>query len=57
MGVLYISYAKQAGYTVISTSSPHNFDLLKAAGADYVFDHSDPSTLEKIRNLFPIDYW
>ncbi|KAF2818910.1 GroES-like protein [Ophiobolus disseminans] len=57
MGSLSISYAKQAGYTVISTSSPHNFDLLKACGADHVFDHSDPSTIEKVRDLFPIDYW
>jgi len=57
MGSLSISYAKQAGYTVISTSSPHNFDLLKACGADHVFDHSDPATVEKIRDLFPIDYW
>lgn len=57
MGSLSISYAKQAGYTVISTSSPHNFDLLKACGADYVFGHSDPTTVTKVRNLFPIDYW
>lgn len=57
MGSLSISYAKQAGYTVISTSSPHNFDLLKSVGADYIFDHSDPSTVDKIRALFPIDYW
>lgn len=57
MGSLSISYAKQSGYTVISTSSPHNFDLLKACGADYIFDHSDPATVGKIRDLFPIDYW
>ncbi|KAF2028354.1 GroES-like protein [Setomelanomma holmii] len=57
MGSLSISYAKLAGYIVISTSSSHNFDLLKACGADYVFDHSDPSTIEAIRDLFPIDYW
>lgn len=57
MGSLSISYAKQAGYTVISTSSSHNFDLLKACGADYIFDHSDPDTVRKIRNLFPVDYW
>jgi NADPH:quinone reductase-like Zn-dependent oxidoreductase len=54
MGSLSISYAKLAGYTVISTSSPHNFDLLKACGADYI---SDPATIQAIRNLFPIDYW
>ena len=57
MGSLSISYAKLAGYTVIRTSSPHNFDLLKACGADYIFDHSDPATVNKIRDLFPIDYW
>lgn len=57
MGSLSISYAKQAGYTVISTSSPHNFDLLKACGADYIFDHSDPDTVSKIHDLFPVDYW
>ncbi|KAH7128257.1 chaperonin 10-like protein [Dendryphion nanum] len=57
MGSLSISHAKQAGYTVISTSSPHNFDLLKSLGADYVYDHSDPDTIPKIRDLFPIDYW
>lgn len=57
MGSLSITYAKQAGYTVISTSSPHNFDLLKFLGADHIFDHSDPATVEKIRDLFPIDYW
>lgn len=57
MGSLSISYAKQAGYTVVSTSSPHNFDLLKSLGADHVFDHSDPETIDKIRDLFPIDYW
>jgi NADPH:quinone reductase-like Zn-dependent oxidoreductase len=57
MGSLSISYAKQAGYTVISTSSPHNFDLLKSCGADHIFDHSDPATIDEIRELFPIDYW
>jgi NADPH:quinone reductase-like Zn-dependent oxidoreductase len=57
MGSLSISYAKQAGYTVVSTSSPRNFDLLKSLGADHTFDHSDPATVEKIRDLFPIHYW
>lgn len=57
MGSLSISYAKQAGYTVISTSSPHNFNLLKSLGADHIFDHGDPDIVQKIRDLFPIDYW
>ncbi|KUJ20150.1 GroES-like protein [Mollisia scopiformis] len=57
MGALSICYAKLAGYTVISTSSPHNFPLLKDLGADYIFDRSDNSTVSKIKELFPIDYW
>jgi NADPH:quinone reductase-like Zn-dependent oxidoreductase len=57
MGALSISYAKAAGYTVISTSSPHNFSLLHSLGADHVFDHSDAATIASIRKLFPIDYW
>ena len=57
MGSLSISYAKQAGYTVISTSSLHNFDLLKSHGADHVFDHRDPMSVSRIRALFPIHYW
>lgn len=57
MGSLSISYAKHAGYTVISTASPHNFDILKTCGADYIFDHNDPTSVEKIRSLFPIHYW
>ncbi|KAF3051885.1 hypothetical protein E8E11_011122 [Didymella keratinophila] len=56
-GSLAISYAKQAGYTVISTSSKHNFGLLKSLGADHVFDHSDPVTVDAISNFSPIDYW
>ena len=57
MGSLSISYAKQAGYTVVTTCSPHNFDLVRSIGADHVFDHSDPATVNAIRELFPIDYW
>ncbi|KAF1958098.1 GroES-like protein [Byssothecium circinans] len=57
MGSLSITYAKQAGYTVISTSSPHNFELLKSLGADHIFDHGDPAMVANIRDLFPIDYW
>jgi NADPH:quinone reductase-like Zn-dependent oxidoreductase len=57
MGSLSISYAKAAGYTVITTCSPHNFDLVKSLGADHVFDHSDFAVVDNIRDLFPIDYW
>jgi NADPH:quinone reductase-like Zn-dependent oxidoreductase len=57
MGSLSISYAKAAGYTVVSTCSPHNFEFVKSLGADHVFDHSDAATVDRIRSLFPIHYW
>lgn len=57
MGALGIRHASAAGYTVISTSSPKNFSLLKERGAAHVFDYNDESTIDQIRNLFPIDYF
>jgi NADPH:quinone reductase-like Zn-dependent oxidoreductase len=57
MGALAVSYAKLAGYTVISTCGAHNIDFVKGLGADHVFDHSSEDTVEKIRGLFPVDYW
>lgn len=36
VGMLAIQLAKVAGYKVITTCSPHNFDLVKALGADHV---------------------
>lgn len=29
----------RSGLTVITTASPHNFELLKSLGADYTFDY------------------
>jgi NADPH:quinone reductase-like Zn-dependent oxidoreductase len=29
----------RSGLEVITTSSPHNFELLKSLGADHVFDY------------------
>lgn len=37
-----------AGYKVISTSSPRNFDLVKSYGAEKVFDYKDPECGKKI---------
>ncbi|KAF8311460.1 GroES-like protein [Clavulina sp. PMI_390] len=34
---------------VITTASPHNFELVKSRGADVVFDHKDPDVSQKIR--------
>lgn len=39
----------RAGWKVITTCSPRNFDLVKSLGADEVFDYSDKDCGAKIR--------
>lgn len=48
-GTLAIQFAKLSGYTVVTTCSPHNFDLVKGLGADAVFDYKDPNSADEIR--------
>lgn len=48
-GTLGIQFAKASGYHVITTCSPHNFDLVRSLGADAVFNHRDPECGKKIR--------
>ncbi|RMD44607.1 hypothetical protein DV735_g509, partial [Chaetothyriales sp. CBS 134920] len=51
-GSLGIQFAKAAGYRVVTTSSPRNFDfVLKDRGADAVFDYNDPAVGQKINQL------
>ncbi|KAJ5085002.1 Polyketide synthase enoylreductase [Penicillium argentinense] len=48
-GTLAIQFAKISGYTVITTCSPHNFDLVRSLGADAVFDYKDAQAPAEIR--------
>jgi NADPH:quinone reductase-like Zn-dependent oxidoreductase len=48
VGCNAIQMAVAAGYEVVSTSSPKNFDLLRSLGAREVFDYNDPSAVDKI---------
>ncbi|PWY85926.1 GroES-like protein [Aspergillus heteromorphus CBS 117.55] len=48
-GTLAIQYAKLSGYTVLTTCSPGNFELVKGLGADRVYDYKDPGAAEAIR--------
>lgn len=48
VGCNAIQLAVAAGYEVISTSSPKNFELLKSLGATEVFDYKDPEVVDKI---------
>lgn len=48
-GTLAIQFAKLSGLEVITTCSPHNFDLVKSLGADVVFDYKSPTVGADIR--------
>ncbi|KAH8691552.1 chaperonin 10-like protein [Talaromyces proteolyticus] len=48
-GTLAIQFAKLSGYMVLTTCSPHNFDLVRRLGADAVFDYKDPEAAKEIR--------
>lgn len=50
-GTLAIQFAKLSGYKVLTTCSPHNFDLVTSLGADAVFDYRDPQSAAEIRKL------
>ncbi|PVH93234.1 putative alcohol dehydrogenase [Periconia macrospinosa] len=49
IGMYGIQFAKASGLQVVATSSPHNFDMLKALGADAVFDYHSSSCGADIR--------
>jgi NADPH:quinone reductase-like Zn-dependent oxidoreductase len=48
-----IQLAKLAGYTLVTTCSPYNFDLVKSYGADAVYDYHSHSALEDIKKDYP----
>ncbi|KAJ5719853.1 alcohol dehydrogenase [Penicillium malachiteum] len=50
-GMAAIQLAKLSGLTVITTCSPHNFDLVKSLGADAVFDYNSPTCGADIKEL------
>ncbi|KAJ5887789.1 hypothetical protein N7495_007830 [Penicillium taxi] len=50
-GTLAIQFAKYSGYTVITTCSPRNVNLVRSVGADHVFDYNVPESPAQIRKL------
>lgn len=52
-GLFHIQVAKAAGYTVVTTASPHSNELVKGYGADAVFDYKSPSVAETIVKEYP----
>ncbi|KAI1179081.1 GroES-like protein [Nemania sp. FL0916] len=47
-GTNAIQMATAAGYEVITTCSPRNFDYVKSLGAVKAFDYNDPNVIEKV---------
>jgi NADPH:quinone reductase-like Zn-dependent oxidoreductase len=47
VGLFALQLAKLAGYKVIATSSPGNFDLVRTYGADEVVDYHDAEAAVK----------
>lgn len=50
-GMVGIQLAKLSGLTVITTCSPHNFDLVKSLGADAVFGYKSTTCAADIKQL------
>ena len=52
MGSNAIQLAVAAGYEVITTASPKNFDYVKKLGASNVFDYNSPNVVSDLINTF-----
>lgn len=50
-GSLAIQFLKLAGYKVVTTCSPRNFEFVKSRGADEIFDYNDKECAAKINKL------
>ncbi|KAH9840991.1 GroES-like protein [Rhodofomes roseus] len=49
VGQYAIQLAHLSGYKVVTTASPHNFELVKSLGADAVYDYNDPDVVATIK--------
>lgn len=53
VGLFAIQLAKKAGCTVVTTASPHSFELVKKYGADHVFDYHAPTAAQDVAKAHP----
>ena len=49
VGQTAMRVAALAGYKVVTTASPHNFDLLRSLGASTVFSYRSPDVIAQIK--------
>ncbi|BFZ64103.1 hypothetical protein YB2330_005241 [Saitoella coloradoensis] len=57
VGASAVQLAARSGYTVISTASAHNHDLVISLGAAKVFDYKDPEVVSKIQDSVSGGEW
>lgn len=55
VGCNAIQLAKAAGYRVVTTASPHNFDYLKSLGADEVHDYKGDDVADRLAHALSGD--
>ncbi|GJC85353.1 protein TOXD [Colletotrichum liriopes] len=53
VGLFAIQLAKLAGYTVVTTASPHSYDLVKRYGADHVYNYKSENWVQEVTSNFP----
>lgn len=53
VGLFAIQLAKLAGYTVVTTASPHSHELVKSYGADHVFNYKSDGWVQEVVSAFP----
>lgn len=53
VGLFAIQLAKKSGFTVVTTASPHSFDLVRSYGADHVYDYHKANVAQDIAAEHP----
>ncbi|KAI4728875.1 NAD(P)-binding protein [Aureobasidium sp. EXF-10728] len=53
VGSYAIQLASMYNFTIITTCSPRNFDMVKNLGATHVFDYNDSAVVDKIKETAP----
>ncbi|KAJ0383237.1 hypothetical protein COL922a_010883 [Colletotrichum nupharicola] len=53
VGLFAIQLSKLAGYTVVTTASPHSYELVKRYGADHVFNYRSHTWIQEVTTAFP----
>ncbi|KAF5659931.1 zinc-binding oxidoreductase [Fusarium heterosporum] len=53
VGQYAIQIAAIFGFKIITTCSPHSFDLVKSLGATHVFDYKDANVVKSIKDAAP----